>query len=154
MSSCSEAVRAMFSDRMRILAVLSALVMCVGVAAGCGGDDDDTNGQTQETTAEQTTGEATDAEQTDGTTAEEPSDGAAAGDASAGQQVFADTCASCHGPQGEGASAPALTAAGDAAAVEEQVRNGGGGMPPFGDQLSDQEISNVTAFVTEEVASE
>jgi mono/diheme cytochrome c family protein len=31
----------------------------------------------------------------------------------------------------------------------EQIRNGGGGMPAFGDRLSDQEIADVAAFVTQ-----
>ena len=30
-----------------------------------------------------------------------------------------------------------------------QVQNGGGGMPAFGDRLSDQEIADVAAFVTQ-----
>jgi mono/diheme cytochrome c family protein len=33
--------------------------------------------------------------------------------------------------------------------VEEQVRNGGGGMPAFGDQLSDAEIEAVATYVSE-----
>ena len=34
----------------------------------------------------------------------------------------------------------------------QQVTNGGGGMPAFGGQLSEEEISNVAAFVVHEVA--
>jgi mono/diheme cytochrome c family protein len=33
--------------------------------------------------------------------------------------------------------------------VEEQVRNGGGGMPAFGDKLSDEEIEAVAMYVSE-----
>ena len=33
-----------------------------------------------------------------------------------------------------------------------QVTNGGGGMPAFGDQLDKQQISDVAAYVTQEVA--
>ena len=33
-----------------------------------------------------------------------------------------------------------------------QVTNGGGGMPAFGDQLSDKQIADVSAFVTQTVA--
>jgi mono/diheme cytochrome c family protein len=36
--------------------------------------------------------------------------------------------------------------------VIAQVTNGGGGMPAFGDQLDDQQIRDVAAFVTERVA--
>ena len=35
----------------------------------------------------------------------------------------------------------------DVDAVVTQVENGGGGMPPFGGQLSEEEIANVAAFV-------
>ncbi len=37
------------------------------------------------------------------------------------------------------------------AGAEEQVTNGGGGMPAFKDQLSSEEISNVAAYVVEEI---
>ena len=33
----------------------------------------------------------------------------------------------------------------------EQVTNGGGGMPPFGGTLSEEEIQNVAAFVVQKV---
>jgi mono/diheme cytochrome c family protein len=33
----------------------------------------------------------------------------------------------------------------------EQVTDGGGGMPPFGGQLSEEEIQNVAAFVVQKV---
>ena len=33
-----------------------------------------------------------------------------------------------------------------------QVRNGGGGMPPFADVLSDEEIDAVAQYVVEEIA--
>src|SRR5688572_6531048 len=49
-----------------------------------------------------------------------------------------------------GAIGPALDGVGlDAAAVETQVRNGGGGMPAFEGQLSDEEITAVSAYVAE-----
>ena len=33
-------------------------------------------------------------------------------------------------------------------AVEQQIRNGGGGMPPFGNQLSDDEIEALVQYLT------
>ena len=36
--------------------------------------------------------------------------------------------------------------------VRAQVTNGGGGMPAFKDTLSEQQISDVTAYVTQEIA--
>jgi mono/diheme cytochrome c family protein len=37
------------------------------------------------------------------------------------------------------------------AGAEKQVTDGGGGMPPFKGQLSEEEISNVAAYVVEKV---
>jgi cytochrome c551 len=77
----------------------------------------------------------------------------AGGDAAAGEQVFADNCSGCHGLSGTGANGgPTLVNADEPAAVLVQVRNGGGGMPPFEGTLSDQEIQDVAAYVTEEIA--
>ena len=79
----------------------------------------------------------------------------ASGDAEAGAEVFASNCAACHGEDGHGgAGGPDLTTmpkAQEQATAEEQVREGGGGMPPFEGQLSDEEISNVAAFVVQKV---
>ena len=35
--------------------------------------------------------------------------------------------------------------------AEQQVTNGGGGMPPFKGVLSEEEISNVAAYVSEDI---
>ena len=116
---------------------LSALALGLGVAA-CGGDDDaaGTATTTEETTAEET------ATTTDGETA-----------TAAGREVFVANCGSCHALSDAGTSGaigPALDGIGlDAAAVETQVRNGGGGMPAFEGQLSDEEIAAVSAYVAE-----
>jgi cytochrome c6 len=77
------------------------------------------------------------------------------GDAAAGEPIFAENCGSCHTLEEAGTSGtvgPNLDESTlDQAAVVEQVTNGGGGMPPFQGQLSEEEIQNVAAFV---VASE
>ena len=119
----------------RIAVALLALVLGLGAAA-CGGDDDaGTTAPTEETTAEETTtatGETTTA---------------------AGREIFVANCGSCHALSEAGTSGsvgPALDGIGlDAAAVEAQVRNGGGGMPAFEGQLSDEEITAVSAYVAE-----
>lgn len=83
-------------------------------------------------------------------TGEDTADGSGA-DATAGAQVFADTCAGCHGANGEGASGPAMSeaAAGKTEAdVEDVVRNGSGDMPAQS-QLSDPEMADVAAYVVE-----
>jgi quinohemoprotein ethanol dehydrogenase len=78
------------------------------------------------------------------------------GDATAGKQIFADNCATCHGLSGKGGNGgPDLSAIPDAkqtAAVVKQVTNGGGGMPAFGGQLSDTDIANVAAYVSKTIA--
>lgn len=80
------------------------------------------------------------------------------GDAEAGQSVWADNCAGCHGLAGGGANGgPNLVGneqAMDPERVRAQVANGGGGMPAFKDTLSEQQISDVTAYVTEQIANE
>lgn len=77
------------------------------------------------------------------------------GDPAAGASVFTEHCAGCHGETGQGGpGGPDLRtmplAQTESGAVK-QVTNGGGGMPPFGGQLSEEEISDVAAFVVHEV---
>jgi quinohemoprotein ethanol dehydrogenase len=78
------------------------------------------------------------------------------GDAQAGEAVWSDNCAGCHGTSGTGANGgPNLVGnatALDPEKVHAQVTNGGGGMPAFKDTLTAKQISDVTAYVTEEIA--
>jgi mono/diheme cytochrome c family protein len=112
--------------------VIVSLVLALAVVA-CGGDDE--AGGTETTTTEETTTEETTTE---------------AG-AAEGREVFVANCGSCHTLSDAGTSGqigPNLDSIGlDEAAVEEQVRNGGGGMPAFEGQLSDDEIAQVSAYV-------
>jgi heme/copper-type cytochrome/quinol oxidase subunit 2/cytochrome c5 len=79
----------------------------------------------------------------------------AALDPEAGKEVFAEQCSVCHGADGLGGNGgPDLTTmpkAQEQAGAEEQVTNGGGGMPPFGGVLSEEEIANVAAYVVEDI---
>jgi len=55
-----------------------------------------------------------------------------------------------HGGDGGGGSGPRLAGEqsyADAEVVVSQIRDGGGGMPAFGDQLSEQELADVSAHV-------
>ena len=76
-------------------------------------------------------------------------------DAAAGKEVFAENCSVCHGADGLGGSGgPDLTTmpkAKEQAGAEEQVTNGGGGMPAFSGTLSEEEIANVAAYVVEDI---
>jgi hypothetical protein len=99
------------------------LLLLVGLLAGCGGGDGDGDG----------------------------GDGA---ETSAGASIYAEQgCGSCHtfSPAGStGTVGPSL----DDADVSferavQQIRDGGNGMPAFGDKLSEQEIEDVARYVTE-----
>jgi len=75
------------------------------------------------------------------------------GSAAAGKAVFATAgCGGCHTLQAAGASGnvgPNLDELKpDFKAVHDQVEHGGGGMPAFHGQLSEQQIANVAAFVS------
>jgi mono/diheme cytochrome c family protein len=108
--------------------LLLALVLGAGVSA-CGGDDETGNGT--DTTATDTNGGETD-----------------------GREVFVSECGTCHTLADAGTSGttgPVLDGAGlDEATVEQQVREGGGGMPSFEGTLSDEEIAAVAAYVAAE----
>jgi sulfite dehydrogenase len=106
------------------------------------GEPDTETGATPSTTATTSTGET----ETEG--------GEAGGDVARGKEVFASAgCANCHTLEAAGATGtvgpnldqlkPSLEAA------REQVTNGGNGMPAFGDQLSQEDIQAVAAFVVE-----
>jgi mono/diheme cytochrome c family protein len=121
-----------------------ALVLILGalglVGAGCGGDDDSSG--TPATTAETTTGGG-----------ETTTGGGETGDAVNGKAVFASAgCGSCHTYSKAGSSGSIGPNLDDLApssdTVVRQVTNGGGAMPSFKDQLSEQEIRDVAAFVS------
>ncbi len=124
---------------------LVALVVLLGVlalvGAGCGGSDDESSAPPEATTTETQT------------TATETTDGGATGDAANGEQVFASAgCGSCHTFSKAGTSGTAGPNLDDLGpsfdTVVTQVTNGGGAMPAFEDQLSEQEIRDVAAFVS------
>jgi len=71
--------------------------------------------------------------------------------------LFRQNCAICHGPEGEGkllengTKVPSLRQGEFKFHTEEeiykQIANGGNGMTPFRDQLSDRELRQMAAFV-------
>jgi mono/diheme cytochrome c family protein len=77
------------------------------------------------------------------------------GNAELGAAVFGENCSTCHGATGLGGNGgPDLTTMPLAQTEEgtiQQVTNGGGGMPPFGGVLSEEEIENVAAYVVQEI---
>ena len=83
----------------------------------------------------------------------EPSAPPAAGSTAAGKEIFASAgCGTCHTLADAGAAGtvgPDLDASRPAAElVVERVTNGQGAMPSFSDQLSEEQIAEVAAYVT------
>ena len=101
---------------------------------GCGSDEDsDTAEPPAATTTENGGGET--------------------GDAANGEQVYvAAGCGGCHTFEAAGSTGSVGPNLDDASPsfdlVVTQVTNGGGAMPAFGDELSEQEIRDVAAFVS------
>lgn len=124
----------------RLVLLLLALVVAVALPA-CGGEEDETaTPETVEGTVTEDGGENGDGE----------------GDAANGESVYASAgCGGCHTLEAAGSSGtvgPNLdesSVAEDPQAVAEKVRAGGGAMPAFEGRLSDQEIQDVAAFVSQ-----
>jgi len=79
--------------------------------------------------------------------------GGAAQGASDPMSIFATNCAGCHtfaAAGGKGTIGPNLDASTiDIAAIEEQIRRGGGGMPPFEGTLTDEQITALAKYIAE-----
>ncbi|WP_404456332.1 cytochrome c [Virgibacillus necropolis] len=124
------------NKKLLVSLLFLALVMVIS-ACGGGGDEEgtDTGGDTGGDSGGETTMQ---------------------GDAANGAEIYQSNCMSCHGQEGAGGSAPGLQGnemASDYDAVVEQVKSGGGGMPAFEGQLSEQEIADVSAYIAEKVAA-
>jgi len=127
----------------RVVALALLLAALVVGALGCGGSEDAS--PTPETVVGDVPTEATDTGGGGG--------GGGEGDAAAGKDVFASAgCGSCHTFADAGSSGtvgPDLDQSSiDFDGAVQQVTNGGGGMPPFSGQLSEQQIADVAAYVT------
>ena len=102
------------------------VLVLIGLLAGCGGGDGGGNG----------------------------GDGGGGGGTSEGSQVFAEAgCGTCHTYEPAGSTGSVGPSLDDSNVTfeqaVEQIRNGGGGMPAFEGDLSEQEIDAVARFVTE-----
>lgn len=72
---------------------------------------------------------------------------------------FAQYCAACHGPTGEGASGPKIIGptwrhGGDVQSMVASIQRGfpQSGMPPFGDILNDPQVRSIVAFLRSKVS--
>ena len=128
-----------------LVLVLATLAL---VAAGCGGDDDSDSAEPPAATTTDTTTEP----ETE-TDTETETDAGETGDAANGEQVFASAgCGGCHTFEAAGSTGsvgPNLDEATPSfGTVVGMVTNGGGAMPSFEGDLSEQEIRDVAAFVS------
>jgi cytochrome c553 len=128
----------------RYLALLVAVLALALVGAGCGGGE--------ESSPEPETVEGNVPAETGGD--DGGGGGGGEGDAAAGKEVYASAgCGSCHTLSDAGTTGsvgPNLDeSSADFAAAQQQIADGGGGMPAFSGQLSDEEIANVAAYVVE-----
>jgi cytochrome c6 len=132
----------------RYAVALGSLVAVLAlVGTGCGGSDDDSSAPPATTTETTTTTTTTT------TGGETTTGGGETGDATNGKAVFASAgCGSCHTFSEANSSGTVGPNLDDLApsfdTVVRQVTNGGGPMPAFKDQLSEQEIRDVAAFVS------
>jgi quinohemoprotein ethanol dehydrogenase len=80
---------------------------------------------------------------------------AGAANAEAGLEVFDNNCSICHGATGHGGNGGpdlrTMPKAKTEAGAVEQVTDGGGGMPAFKGQLSEEEIKDVAAYVVQDI---
>lgn len=115
------------------------------VLAACGGDDSSENSEGEADNTEN-------AEETESSDdGEEEEDGESAS-VEAGEEVFQNNCASCHGQDLSGAAGPNLTEVGSNYSQDEItdiVENGtDGGMPAFPD-LDDDDLNELTKWLSE-----
>jgi len=158
---------------MRLTATLALLAVAavLGLAA-CGGDDDESGTTTTATIAATTTETSTDGDET--RTEDETETTTAAGDPAAGRELFSSTgCGSCHvlaAAGSSGAVGPNLDERLEADAENadeeladfardsiedpgEYVAEGypAGTMPEYDEQLSDDELDDLVAFIVQSV---
>ena len=153
-------------ENRRLIAIVIAIgALSLGVLSACGGSDAvgtlggevtiGTGTNPTETPIDEagaTTAEAATTEAAGETTA-----AAAEGDAAAGAAVFTSAgCGGCHtlaAAGSAGAVGPNLDEAKpDYATVMQFVTNGQGAMPSFSGQLSEDDIKNVAAYVSQNAA--
>jgi mono/diheme cytochrome c family protein len=149
--------------RRRTALALFVLGLAMVTLAGCGGGEETaplpetvqgTVGEA-ETEAEETETEGAETEAEETTETEgEAGGGAAQGDAEAGAAIFNEQgCGGCHVLEAAGSSGtvgPDLDEAQpERDLIVDRVTNGKGVMPAFGDELSEEEIQNVAAYVFE-----
>jgi cytochrome c6 len=146
----------------RTALVLVLLVAALGVVAvGCGQEEDQTatpeTSEGETTTTETTDTETTETETTETETTETETTATTPvgeGDPVAGKEVFlgASACGGCHTLADAGSTGAVGPSLDEAMPSEElvvdRVTNGLGAMPSFSSTLSEQQIADVSAYVS------
>jgi cytochrome c6 len=151
----------------RTALALVLLALAAGFAAGCGGEEEvsptpdtasgSTATETEPTETEPTATEPTETEPTEtGPTETEPTETepTAEGDPVAGKDVFlgSSACGTCHTLEDAGSSGtigPNLDESTPSYELAvDRVTNGAGAMPSFSGSLSEQQIADVSAYVS------
>lgn len=115
----------------------------------CGGGETEMPAEPEEPTQVAPTDTQVQPEPTEEET-EESAEAKAAVDAA---QLYQSNCAGCHGADRSGQSGPALLPdrlTQEASYYVDVITNGSGGMPSFGNRLSDEEISALVEFIRSE----
>ena len=77
-----------------------------------------------------------------------PDISAADGDATSGEALFTANCMGCHGADATGGGGgPDIAGISDSNPVINTILDGAGSMPSFADTLSDQEVSDILAWL-------
>lgn len=146
-------------DRLGLFVFVSLILfaaVAATVVATAGGEGHE-RAETEAAATEPAETEETETGEETGTTGTEPEPGqggAGDGDAAAGEGVFASAgCGGCHvlaAADASGTIGPNLDESQPSFdLVVDRVTNGMGAMPAFDDRLSEEEIRNVAAYVTE-----
>src|SRR5580765_5149034 len=147
----------------RTALVLVLLVAALGLAAGCGGEEQQsatpetvtgelTQTETETTTETENTGTETTGTETTETTETTPA--APKGDPVAGKEIFLGPsgCTGCHTLADAGSTGNVGPNLDDAQPsfdlAYDRVSNGQGGMPSFATSLTDQQRADVAAYVS------
>jgi mono/diheme cytochrome c family protein len=123
------------------------------------GEADEPAVETTETTPTETATTPTETEttETETTETETTETTGAEGNAEAGKEIFIANCGSCHTLADAGTTGAVGPNLDDLAppydTVVTQVTNGGAQMPPFKSQLTEQQISDVAAYVSSATGS-
>ena len=148
----------------RTALALVVLVAAVGfAAAGCGGEEEATPTpetvtgtiETETTATETTETTTTETTGTETTETETTEPGGLEGDPVAGKEVFLGTagCGGCHTLADAGTSGTVGPNLDQSPASEDlvvdRVTNGRGAMPPFQGTLTEQQIADVAAYVSQ-----